>query len=146
VVSGGFAVTNPLRAEHPRIRELLQRDVQAVLWGDLGSIHTTEVFDIVAQGRKTGLLLVICDGIERLFGFHEGDLVFGFSSAADEGDDVRGAVLGLVRVAGAGGFTFLRAAAKEIPQSMHRQNVQEVVLDALCRLDEGEALPAAANG
>jgi len=139
-------VTSPLRAEHPRIRELLQREVQAVLWGDLASIHATEVFDIVAQGRKTGLLLVLRDGIERIFGFLEGDLVFGFSSAPGEGDDAREAVLGLVRVAGAGSFTFLSAATPEVPHSVRRQNVQEVVLDALRRLDEGEALPAAANG
>ena len=137
---------SPLRAEHPRIRELLQRDVQAVLWGDLASIHTTEVFDIVAQGRKTGLLFVSRDGIERIFGFHEGDLVFGFSSAVGEAEDAREAVLGLVRVAGAGSFTFLCATANAIPQSMRRQNVQEVVLDALRRVDEAEALPAAANG
>jgi Domain of unknown function (DUF4388) len=138
-------VTSPLRAEHPRIRELLQRDVEAVLWGELGSIHATEVFDILAQGRKTGLLLVSRDGIERIFAFHEGDLVFGFSSALDEGDDAREAVLGVVRVAGAGSFTFLSAAATEIPQSVRRQNVQEVVLDALRRLDEGEVLTATAN-
>src|SRR5205823_12005931 len=56
------------------------------------------------------------------------------------------AVLGVVRAAGAGSFTFLCAPAKAIPQSVGRQNVQEVVLDALRRLDEGEALPAAANG
>ena len=146
MVYGGFAVTSPLRAEHPRIRELLQPDVQAVLWGDLASIHPTEVFDIVAQGRKTGLLLISRDGIERIFGFHEGDLVFGFSTALDEADDARQAVLGLVRVAAAGTFTFLSAPATAIPQSVRRQNVQEVVLDALRRLDEGEAPPAAANG
>jgi hypothetical protein len=125
---------------------LLQPEVQAVLWGDLGSIHPTEVFDIVAQGRKTGLLLVNRDGIERVFGFHEGDLVFGFSTALDEADDAREAVLGLVRVAGAGSFTFLSAPEKSIPQAIRRQNVQEVVLDALRRLDEGKALPVAANG
>jgi len=101
---------------------------------------------MVAQGRKTGLLLVSRDGIERIFGFHEGDLVFGFSTAVDEADDAREAVLGVVRAAGAGSFTFLCAPAKAIPQSVGRQNVQEVVLDALRRLDEGEALPAAANG
>ena len=139
-------MTSPLRAEHPRIRELLQPDVQAVLWGELASIHATEVFDIVAQGRKTGLLLVSRDGIERIFGFDEGDLVFGFSTAVDEGDDAREAVLGVVRAAGAGSFTFLCAPAKAIPQSVGRQNVQEVVLDALRRLDEEEVLPAAANG
>jgi hypothetical protein len=55
-------------------------------------------------------------------------------------------VLGLVRVAGAGSFTFLSGAATGIPQSVRRQNVQEVVLDALRRLDEGQALPAAATG
>jgi hypothetical protein len=125
---------------------LLQPELQAVLWGNLGSIHPTEVFDIVAQGRKTGLLLVNRDGIERVFGFHEGDLVFGFSTALDEADDAREAVLGLVRVAGAGSFTFLSAPAKAIPQAIRRQNVQEVVLDALRRLDEGKALPVAANG
>jgi hypothetical protein len=125
---------------------LLQPEVQAVLWGDLASIHATEVFDIVAQGRKTGLLLMSRDGIERIFGFHEGDLVFGFSTAVDEGDDARESVLGLVRAAGAGSFTFLSAPAKAIPQALRRQNVQEVVLDALRRLDEGEALPAVANG
>ncbi|TMB26545.1 MAG: hypothetical protein E6J62_20395 [Deltaproteobacteria bacterium] len=110
-------MTSPLRAEHPRIRELLQPDVRAVLWGELASTHATEVFDIVAQGRKTGLLLISRDGIERIFGFHS-----------------------------AGTFTFLSAPATAIPQSVRRQNVQEVVLDALRRLDEGEAPPAAANG
>ena len=139
-------MTSPLSVEHPRIRELFQPEAHAVLWGDLASIHATEVFDIVAQGRKTGLLLMSRDGTERVFGFHEGDLVFGFSTAVDEGDDAREAVLGLVRAAGAGSFTFLSAPAKAIPQATRRQNVQEVVLDALRRLDEEEALPAVANG
>jgi hypothetical protein len=139
-------VTSPLSSEHPRIRALLLPDVQAVLWGDLASIHPTEVFDIVAQGRRTGLLFVSRDGVERIFGFHDGDLVFGFSTANDEGDDAREAVLGLVRVDGPGSFTFLCAPATGIPHATRRQNVQEVVLDALRRLDEGKAVPAAANG
>ena len=139
-------MTSPLSAEHPRIRALLLPDVQAVLWGNLASMHPTEVFDIVAHGRRTGLLFVSRDGIERIFGFHDGDLVFGFSTAHDEADDERKAVLGLVRVDGPGTFTFLCAPATAVPHATRRQNVQEVVLDALRRLDEGEAVPAAANG
>jgi hypothetical protein len=139
-------VTSSHRAEHPRIRALLHPDVQAVLWGDLASIRPTEVFDIVAHGKKTGLLVAIQDDVERVFGFHDGDLVLGFSSSLEEGDDAREAVLGLVRTDQGGIFTFLRAPACAIPQATRRQNVQEVVLDALRRLDEEDALPVAANG
>ena len=130
-------MNSPLRVEHPRIRALLRSEAQAVLWGDLASMHPTEVFDIVAHGRKTGLLFVSREGVERIFGFHEGDLVFGFSTAPGEAEDAREAVLGLVRVAAGGSFTFLAAPASAIPQAVQRQNVQEVVLDALRRMDEG---------
>ena len=106
-------------------------------------MHPTEVFDIVAHGRKTGLLFVTCHGVERIFAFHEGDLVFGFSTAVGEAEDAREAVLGLVRVAGCGTFIFLAGPASAIPHAVHRQNVQEVVLDALRRLDEGAVV---ANG
>jgi hypothetical protein len=136
-------VNTSLRAEHPRIRELLRPEIHAGLWGDLASMHPTEVFDIVAHGRKTGLLFVTCAGVERIFGFQEGDLVFGFSTALGEAEDAREAVLGLVRVAGCGTFIFLAGPASAIPHAIYRQNVQEVVLDALRRLDEGAVV---ANG
>jgi hypothetical protein len=92
---------------------------------------------------KTGLLFVGRDGVERIFGFQDGDLVFGFSTVLAEAEDAREAVLGLIRMSGGGSFTFLAGPASAIPQAVQRHNVQEVVLDALRRLDEGAV---AANG
>ena len=139
-------MSEPKRPHDERVRAFLAPEFVAVLWGELVAVHATELFGMMSQGRKTGLLFIERRGVERLFGFVGGELVFGTSTAGTEADDERKAVLGLVRVDGPGTFTFLCAPATAVPHATRRQNVQEVVLDALRRLDEGEAVPAAANG
>jgi Domain of unknown function (DUF4388) len=134
-------LSEPLRPEHPRIRELLTDEFRPVLWGELRSVQAPELFAIVANGRKTGVLLVFRDGIERVFGFCDGDLVYGFSTASAEADDARESVLALVRDQPPGGtFTFLRAPAPAVPRSMEPVRTEEIVLDAVRKLDETRQL------
>ena len=114
-----------------------------MLWGELKSVQAPELFAIVANGRKTGLLLVWRDGIERAFGFLDGELVFGFSTASAETDDARESVLALVRDEPPGGtFTFLRAPAEAVPRSMDPVRTEEIVLDAVRKLDETRRVAA----
>src|SRR5437667_4103730 len=91
---------------------------------------------MMSQGRKTGLLFIERRGVERLFGFVGGELVFGTSTAGTEADDAPAAVLGLLREQPGGAFTFLRAPAAKIPRAFPPRNTQHVVLDSLRKLDE----------
>jgi hypothetical protein len=130
-----------VRPEHPRIRELLTDEFRPVLWGELRSVQAPELFAILANCRTTGILLVLRDGVERVFGFCDGDLVYGFSTATAEGADARESVLALVRDQPAGGtFTFLRAPAPAVPRSMEPARTEEIVLDAVRKLDETRQL------
>jgi hypothetical protein len=134
-------VSQPLRPEHPRIRALVTDEFRPVLWGELRSVQAPELFAIVANGRKTGILLVSRDGIERVFGFLDGELVYGFSTASAEADDTRESVLALVRGQPPGGtFTFLRAPAPAVPRSMEPMRAEELVLDALRKIDESRQM------
>jgi hypothetical protein len=133
-------LSEPLRPEHPRIRELLTEQFRPVLWGEMNSVQAPELFAIVSNARKTGVLLVARDGVERIFGFENGDMVFGFSTASAEGQDAREAVLALVRAQPGGTFTFLRAPGPAVPRSMEPVRTEEVVLDALRKLDESRRL------
>jgi hypothetical protein len=129
-------LSEPLRPEHPRIRELLTEQFRPVLWGEMNSVQAPELFAIVANARKTGVLLVVRDGVERAFGFEDGDMVFGFSTAPAEAGDARESVLSLVRAQPGGTFTFLRAPGSAVPRSMDPARTEEIVLDALRKLDE----------
>jgi len=108
----------------------------AVLWGELVAVHATELFGMMSQGRKTGLLFIDSHGVERLFAFVNGELVLGTSTAAKEGDDAEAAVLGLFRQPPGGSFTFLRGPAAEVPRAFPPRSTQQVVLDSLRKLDE----------
>ena len=134
-------MSEPLRPEHPQIRALLTEEFRPVLWGELRSVQAPELFAIVANGRRTGILLVVRAGIERVFGFCDGELVYGFSTASAETDDAAEAVLALVRGEPPGGtFTFLRAPAQAVPRSMEPARTEELVLDAVRKLDEARQL------
>ncbi len=91
---------------------------------------------MMSQGRKTGLLFIEREDVERLFGFVNGEMVLAISTARAEGDDVRAAVLGLLRQQTGGTFTFLRGPAGRVPRAFPPLNTQEVVLDSLRKLDE----------
>ena len=133
-------MSEPVRPKHSRICELLATGFKAVLWGELPSMPATELFGVVSQGRKTGFLFIERDGVERVFGFVEGELVFGLSTAPTEAEDARKAVLGLLHQQPGGTFTFLRGPSARVPHSLPPQNTQEVVLDALRQLDETRRL------
>jgi hypothetical protein len=129
-------VSEPGRPQDPRIGGLVGPEFVAVLWGELVAVHATEVFGMMSQGRKTGLLFVQGGGVERLFGFADGDLVFGTSTAAAEGDDAPAGVLGLFRQQPGGTFTFLRGPAGKVPRAFAPRNTQVLVLDSLRKMDE----------
>ena len=75
-------MSEPKRPQHPRIRDLLAPGLVAVLWGELTAVHAAELFGMMSQGRKTGLLFVERAGVERIFGFVNGELVLGRSTAS----------------------------------------------------------------
>ena len=128
------------RPQHERIRDLVTPEFVSVLWGELAAVHPTELFGMMSQGRKTGLLFVERGGVERLFGLVNGEMVLGVSTAPAEGYDVRAAVLGLLEQQPGGTFTFLRASAAKVPRAFPPQNTQEIVLDSLRKLDETDRL------
>ena len=129
-------MSEPKKPQHERVRDFLVPGLVPVLWGELRAVHPAEVFGMMSQGRKSGLLFVERDGIERLFGFVNGELVLGISTAGAEGEDARAGVLGLLRQQTGGTFTFLRGPAGIVPRAFPPQNTQQVVLDSLRNLDE----------
>jgi hypothetical protein len=133
-------VSEPKRPQNDRLRGFLAPEFVAVLWGELVAVHATELFGMMSQGRKTGLLFIERRGVERLFGFVGGDLVFGTSTAEAEADDAAAAVLGLLREQPGGTFTFLRGLAGKVPRAFPPRNTQHVVLDSLRKLDESGRL------
>jgi len=133
-------VSEPKRPQNERVRGFLAPELVAVLWGELVAVHATELFGMMSQGRKTGLLFIERRGVERLFGFVAGDLVFGTSTAAAEADDALAAVLGLLREQPGGSFTFLRGPVGQVPRAFPARNTQQVLLDSLRKLDESGRL------
>jgi len=129
-------VSQAKRPQHQRVRDFLAPELVAVLWGELLAVHPTELLGMMSQGRKTGLLFIEREDVERLFGFVNGEMVLAISTARAEGDDVRAAVLGLLRQQTGGTFTFLRGPAGMVPRAFPPLNTQEVVLDSLRKLDE----------
>src|SRR5437879_4307761 len=91
---------------------------------------------MMSQGRKTGLLFIERRGVERLFGFVGGELVFGTSTAEAEADGAPAAVLGLLGEQPGGAFTFLRAPAGKVPRAFPPRSTQQILLDSLRKLDE----------
>jgi Domain of unknown function (DUF4388) len=133
-------VSEPKRPEDPRVRDFLAPELVAVLWGELLAVHPTELLGMMSQGRKTGLLFVEREGVERLFGFVNGEMVLAISTAGAEKDDAREAVLGLLRQQTGGTFTFLRGPLAQVPRAFPPLNTQQVVLDSLRKLDESGRL------
>jgi len=129
-------MSEPKRPQHQRVRDLLDPDLVAVLWGELLAVHPTELFGMMSQGGKTGLLFIEREGVERLFGFVGGELVLGISSLEAEGENARAALLGLLRQQPGGTFTFLRGPAGMVPRGFPPQNTQQILLDSLRELDE----------
>ena len=129
-------MTEPKRPQHQRVGRFVSPVFVAVLWGELVAVHATELFGMMSQGRKTGLLFIDSHGVERLFAFVNGELVLGTSTAAKEGDDAEAAVVGLFRQPPGGSFTFLRGPAAEVPRAFPARSTQQVVLDSLRKLDE----------
>jgi hypothetical protein len=129
-------VSEPKSPEHQRVRDFLAPELVAVLWGELLAVHPTELLGMMSQGRKTGLLFVEREGVERLFGFVNGEMVLAISTAGAERDDAREAVLGLMRQQTGGTFTFLRGPLAQVPRAFAPLNTQQVVLDSLRKLDE----------
>jgi hypothetical protein len=133
---GAGDVNQPKRPQHQRVRDHLGPGLVAVLWGELLAVHPTEVLGMMSQSRKTGFLFVERDGVERLFGFINGELVLGTSTAGGEEDDPSAAVLGLLRQPAGGTFTFLRGPAGMVPPAFPPQNMQRLMMDSLLKLDE----------
>jgi hypothetical protein len=133
-------VSEPKRPHNERLRGFLAPEFVAVLWGELVAVHATELFGMMSQGRKTGVLFIERRGVERLFGLVDGDLVFGTSTAEAEADDAAAAVLGLLGEQPGGSFTFLRGTASKVPRAFPPRNTQHVVLDSLRKLDESGRL------
>ena len=133
-------MSEPKRPQDERVRGFLAPEFVAVLWGELLAVHATELFGMMSQGRKTGLLFIERRGVERLFGLVAGELVFGTSTAQAEADDAAAAVLGLLREQPGGTFTFLRGPAGKVPRAFPPRNTQHVVLDSLRKLDESGRL------
>jgi hypothetical protein len=129
-------VSEPKSPEHQRVRDFLAPELVAVLWGELLAVHPTELLGMMSQGRKTGLLFVEREGVERLFGFVNGEMVLAISTVGTERDDAREAVLGLLRQQTGGTFTFLRGPLAQVPRAFAPLNTQQVVLDSLRKLDE----------
>ena len=141
VVAGGSGpLSEPKRPQNDRIRGLLGPEFVAVLWGELTAIHGAELFGMMSQGRKTGLLFVERAGVERIFGFVNGELVLGRSTAPAEADDGSAAVLGLLDHQPGGTFTFLRGPVAKVPRAFPPRNTQQLVLESLRKLDDSGRL------
>jgi hypothetical protein len=65
-----------------RLRDL--RSQGAVLAGDLGEVHPSEVFNFLDQGRRTGVLLSRVGDIDRALVMIEGDIAWGCSTSPGE--------------------------------------------------------------
>jgi len=133
-------VSEAKRPQDQRLRVFLAPEFVAVLWGELLALHATELFGMMSQGRKTGLLFIERRGVERLFGFVGGELVFGTSTAGAEANDALAALLGLLREQPGGSFTFLRGPGDKVPRAFPPKNTQQLLLDSLRKLDESGRL------
>jgi len=140
-------VSEPKRPHDERVRAFLAPEFVAVLWGELVAVHATELFGMMSQGRKTGLLFIERRGVERLFGLVAGVCVDRVRRrpiliATDLGNALLlssiplAGLLGRLREQPGGAFTFLRAPAAKIPRAFPPRNTQHVVLDSLRKLDE----------
>jgi Domain of unknown function (DUF4388) len=120
-----------------RVQALLPGPMPAlrpVLWGDLAELAPSDLLSLLEHHRSTGLLVVSCEGVERVFSLIEGQLVWACSEIEAENRDIEDAVRGLLE-GRAGTFSFLRAPATELPQGAPRE-IRVLLLDGMRRLDE----------
>lgn len=120
-----------------RVQALLPGGLGAarpVLWGDLGDMHGGDLLSLLNQQRRTGLLVVSCEGVERALALIEGDIVWARSEAPSEAEEPAEVVFGLM-AGSAGTFSFLKTLAGDLPQG-EPHKTQALILDAARRLDE----------
>jgi Domain of unknown function (DUF4388) len=108
--------------------------LRPVLWGDLAELSAGDLLALLEHHKRTGLLVVSCDGVERALSLIDGALVWANSEEAAEQGDPAGVVRGLL-VGGAGTFSFLRAEGTELPAG-EPVGLRALLLDTLRKLDE----------
>jgi hypothetical protein len=114
----------------PRVRALfgVHPEWRPVLWGDLSGMPAVDLLNILAQGRKSGLLLVRApDGMEHALALQDGCVHW-----SDPGSQ-RDTVDAMVRLQ-QGAFSFVRATQLSLDGT--GTPVHELLLDSLRRLDE----------
>lgn len=122
------------------VRQLLLRHLwKPALWGDLTGMTVAELLNVFHLGRRTGLLLIRSPLDERALGFREGQAVLGHSTCAGE-PDIREICYGLLKEQ-AGSFIFLRGPGYALGDG-EGEDVEEILLDGLRRLDEASWPPA----
>lgn len=120
-----------------RVRAIVPRGVEAVravLWGDLEEFDVGDLLSMLQHQRRTGLLLVTRDDLERVLVFVEGEITWTRSEDPEEGDDPSEVVFGLLS-GRTGTFSLLRVDAADLPAGTPNQT-QALLLDGLRRLDE----------
>lgn len=126
----------------PRVRALLAAHAfRPALWGE----HTLDVLSVLAQTRRSGLLVVRgSDGTERALALVDGDVTWAASTEPSEAYSASETVFGLVRLTD-GDFTFLRAPPGVLPDA-DPVSLQHLLLDGLRRADEASRSPGRAAG
>ncbi len=133
----GAAAGSCLWPAGQRVRALLpgpMPGLKPVLWGDLAEIGAGDLLGLLEHHRRTGLLVVSCDGVERALALIEGQLVWARSEEPAENADAAAVVRGLL-TGGVGTFSFLRADEAELPSGEPRE-LRVILLDGLRQLDE----------
>lgn len=113
-----------------RVRGLFEvhPEWRPVLWGELSGMPAVDLLNVLAQGRKTGLLLVRSSlGVEHALAIQDGDAYWG------EPGDPRATTDALVRLK-QGEFALVRAPDLQLQGDAIPVN--ELLLDSLRRLDE----------
>jgi hypothetical protein len=108
--------------------------LRPVLWGDLAELAAGDLLGLLEHHKRTGLLVVSCDGVERALALIEGQLVWARSEQSEENGDAAAVVRGLL-TGGAGTFSFLRADEADLPSGDPRE-LRVILLDGLRQLDE----------
>lgn len=129
----------------PQLKTVLAPD-RALLAGDLAEMQPSDLLNFLHQGRRTGVLLALSDGVERAIVLIEGNVAWACSTSPAEKlkDMWRGTrqqiteiFLGLL-VAQSGVFLFLRGVKRSAMPDRLSLDTQAMLLDGLRRLDEME--------
>lgn len=133
----GAAAGSCLWPPGDRVRALLPDGLSVarpVLWGDLGDMHAGDLLSLLLQQRRTGLLVVSSEGVERALAFIAGDVVWAVSEVLAEASGPAEVIYGLLG-GSAGTFSFLKTDAAALPQG-EPLKTQALLLDGIRRLDE----------